>query len=269
MAKTGIFERVSRMARANINAILDKAEDPGKMLNQMVRDYTNNIHEATEATAEQVGFIRMQQNKYQEHINTANKSEAEAQKAMEFYVQKLSSNDNEAANRYEQAAQHLLSKAEDQRRLASIIEPNIVNAEEQIDGLKNGVVIMREQLANLGRKREELQARARQAEVQERFARSTKQIDMTDPTSELARFEEAISRREAKSAGALEMGAAKFGTNNTLSLEAMTREDNVKSRLEEMKRKAMLALPGANNETIIIDDEVIDSIPDEGIKITY
>ena len=46
MVKQSILGRISTLAKANINAMLDKAEDPQKMLDQMVRDYTNNIAEA-------------------------------------------------------------------------------------------------------------------------------------------------------------------------------------------------------------------------------
>jgi hypothetical protein len=46
MAQTSILGRMGQLVRANINAILDSAEDPEKMLNQMVIDYTNNIREA-------------------------------------------------------------------------------------------------------------------------------------------------------------------------------------------------------------------------------
>ena len=51
MVKQSIFGRISTLAKANINAMLDKAEDPQKMLDQMVRDYTNNIVEAEQAVA--------------------------------------------------------------------------------------------------------------------------------------------------------------------------------------------------------------------------
>ena len=44
--KQSIFGRIAQLARANINALLDSAEDPQKMLDQLVRDYTNNIAEA-------------------------------------------------------------------------------------------------------------------------------------------------------------------------------------------------------------------------------
>ncbi len=46
MAKQTIFGRIAQLAKANINALIDAAEDPEKMLDQMVRDYTNNIREA-------------------------------------------------------------------------------------------------------------------------------------------------------------------------------------------------------------------------------
>ena len=43
MVKQSIFGRIAQLAKANINALLDAAEDPQKMLDQMVRDYTNNM----------------------------------------------------------------------------------------------------------------------------------------------------------------------------------------------------------------------------------
>ena len=36
MAKQTIFGRIAQLAKANINALIDAAEDPEKMLDQMV-----------------------------------------------------------------------------------------------------------------------------------------------------------------------------------------------------------------------------------------
>jgi phage shock protein A len=43
MPKQGIIGRVMQLARANVNAMIDSAEDPQKMLDQLVRDYSANI----------------------------------------------------------------------------------------------------------------------------------------------------------------------------------------------------------------------------------
>src|SRR5690606_11260189 len=57
MAKQSIFGRIAQLAKANINALLDAAEDPAKMLDQMVRDYKNSISEAESAISETIGNL--------------------------------------------------------------------------------------------------------------------------------------------------------------------------------------------------------------------
>ena len=59
MAQTTILGRIGQLVRANINAMLDSAEDPEQMLDQLVRDFTNNIAEAEEAVAQTVGNLRL------------------------------------------------------------------------------------------------------------------------------------------------------------------------------------------------------------------
>ena len=59
MAKQTIFGRIAQLTKANINALIDAAEDPEKMLDQMVRDYTNNIREAEAAVAQTIGNLRL------------------------------------------------------------------------------------------------------------------------------------------------------------------------------------------------------------------
>ena len=57
--KQSILGRIGQLAKANINALLDQAEDPQKMLDQMVRDYTNSIAEAEDAIAVTIGNLRL------------------------------------------------------------------------------------------------------------------------------------------------------------------------------------------------------------------
>ena len=57
--KQSIFGRMAQLAKANINSLLDQAEDPQKMLDQMVRDYTASIGEAETAVAQTIGNLRM------------------------------------------------------------------------------------------------------------------------------------------------------------------------------------------------------------------
>src|SRR5438477_12645762 len=58
MPQQTILGRIGQLVRANVNAMLDQAEDPEKMLDQLVRDYTNNISEAEDAVAQTIGNLR-------------------------------------------------------------------------------------------------------------------------------------------------------------------------------------------------------------------
>ena len=57
--KQSVLGRITPLAKADINSLLDHAEDPGTMLDQLVRDYTNTIAEAEDAVAQTIGNLRM------------------------------------------------------------------------------------------------------------------------------------------------------------------------------------------------------------------
>src|SRR5262245_57282950 len=83
-----ILGRVSNILRANINDALDHAEDPEKMIDQLLRDYTNNIQEAEQAVAQTVGNLRMTEDDLKraqdETAEWSSKAQAAAAKAAEF-----------------------------------------------------------------------------------------------------------------------------------------------------------------------------------------
>ena len=87
MTKQSIFGRISTLVKANINALLDSAEDPQKMIDQLVRDYTNSIADAESAIAETIGNLRLLERDHQEDVQAAaewgNKALAASRKADE------------------------------------------------------------------------------------------------------------------------------------------------------------------------------------------
>src|SRR5512138_962394 len=57
----GILERTSQILRANINDMLTHAEDPEKMLNQILRDMEDAIERGQGQIAEQIAAEKMMQ----------------------------------------------------------------------------------------------------------------------------------------------------------------------------------------------------------------
>ena len=88
MTKQSIFGRISTLVRANINSLLDSAEDPQKMIDQLVRDYTNSIADAESAIAETIGNLRLLERDHEEDVQAAtewgNKALAASRKADEM-----------------------------------------------------------------------------------------------------------------------------------------------------------------------------------------
>lgn len=125
MSKQSIFGRMSQLVRANINAMLDNAEDPEKMLDQMVRDFTNNIREAEEAVAQTIGNLRMMEDDYKEDLDTARswgqKALAASRKADDF---RADSNEENAA-KFDNLAKVAIQRQMDAENSAQSTEPTI------------------------------------------------------------------------------------------------------------------------------------------------
>ena len=76
--KQSILGRIAQLTRANINALLDRAEDPEKMLNQLVRDYTASIAEARDAVAQTIGNLPLAEKDHDADVAEAELAEVRA-----------------------------------------------------------------------------------------------------------------------------------------------------------------------------------------------
>ncbi|KAD4060488.1 PspA/IM30 family protein [Arthrobacter yangruifuii] len=234
MVKQSIFGRITQLAKANINAILDQAEDPQKMLDQMVRDYSSNIAEAESAVAQTIGNLRMLQDDYNEDIQNAqnwgNKALAASRKADEFRA----AGNTADAEKFDNLAKVALQRQIASENEAKGAEPTIASQEEIVDRLKTGLNQMKGKLDQLSSKRDELIARARTASAQTQMHEAMKSIDVMDSTSEVGRFEEKIRREEARVRGANELAASSLDAQFE-SLEDLGEQTEVEARLAALK----------------------------------
>ncbi len=237
MVKQSIFGRIAQLAKANINAMLDAAEDPAVMLDQMVRDYTNNIAEAEAAIAQTIGNLRLLEQDYQEDVKAAadwgNKALAASRKADELRAAGNAAD----ADKFDNLAKVALGRQLSEENQARAAEPTIQSQTAVVDQLKQGLDAMRGKLHELSSKRDELIARAKTADAQQHVMDAMKSIDLLDPTSEISRFEEKIRREEAKVLGAQELAASSLDAQ----FEQLERSDEsveVEARLAALKSGA-------------------------------
>jgi len=234
MAKQSIFGRISTLIRANVNAMIDAAEDPQKMIDQLVRDYSNNIADAESAIAETIGNLRMLERDHAEDIQAANewgqKALAASRKADEFRSAGNAADADKFDNLAKVALQRQIS-AEGEARQA---EPTIASQTEVVDKLKSGLTGMKTKLEELKNKRSELVARAKTAEAQNRVHDAVKSIDVMDPTSDLGRFEDKVRRQEALAQGKAEIAASSLDAQFN-SLDDLGELTEVEARLAALK----------------------------------
>ncbi|MFE0699505.1 PspA/IM30 family protein [Streptomyces sp. NPDC058872] len=207
-SKQTVLGRVTQLAKANIHALLDQAEDPQKMLDQLIRDYSNNIAEAEEAVAATIGNLRLMEQDHQEDVAAAKEWGDKALAASRKADQLRAGGQGAEADRFDNLAKVALGRQLQAEKEARTAEPTIAAQTEVVDKLRAGLDRMRAKLGELKAKRDELVARSKSAEAQNRMMDAVKSVDVLDPTSELSRFEDKVRREEAKALGGQELAAS-------------------------------------------------------------
>ncbi|TQJ61009.1 phage shock protein A (PspA) family protein [Arthrobacter sp. SLBN-83] len=239
--KQSIFSRVAQLAKANLNALLDSAEDPQKMLDQMVRDYSENIREAEAAVAQTIGNLRMAEDDYNRAMDDANtwgnKAIAASRKADELRA----AGNSVDADKFDALAKVAIGRQLTAESTAKAQEPNLAAQNQVVDQLKNGLEMMRGKLRELTAKRNELVNRARVAATQSQVNEALKALDSGDPTSAIGRYEDKVRRQEATARGQQELAASSLDAQFA-SLEDLGEQTEVEARLAALKsmdRKAI------------------------------
>lgn len=233
MAQT-ILARIGQLVRANINAMLDEAEDPERMLDQLVRDFASNIEEAEQAVAQTVGNLRLTEEDLREAEEAqrewGEKAAAAARKADEV---RTAGTSGEAA-KFEELAKIALRRQISFEGQAKTLRSQVTQQQELTDKLKDGLNKLRVRYEELTSKRDELISRAKMAEAQARVQSAVRDVSVMDPTSELARFEETVRRQEAMARGMEEVASSSL-EEQFAALDDEGTEAEVEARLAQLR----------------------------------
>lgn len=234
MSKQSILGRVTQLAKANINSLLDQAEDPQKMLDQLIRDYTNNISEAEQAVATTIGNLRMLEADHTEDVEAAAEWGGKALAASKKADELRAAGSTADADKFDNLAKVALGRQMQSEKEAKTAAPTIAAQTEVVDKLKSGLDSMKTKLTELTAKRDELVSRAKTAQAQNTMMDAVKNIDVMDPTSDLNRFEEKVRREEAMALGKQELAASSLDAQFE-SLDDLGKTSEIEARLAALK----------------------------------
>ncbi|MFC7404549.1 PspA/IM30 family protein [Georgenia alba] len=232
--KQSILGRIAQLTRANINAILDRAEDPQKMLDQLVRDYTSSIAEAEDAVAVTIGNLRLAEQDHAADLAEARDWGQKALAATNKASELRAAGDESEAARFDNLAKIAVSKQINAENEAKQAEPMIDSQNQVVDKLKDGLTQMRLKLDELKSKRDQLVARSKSAEAQSKVQSAISSINVMDPTTEISRFEESVRREEARVAGQAEIQGASL-ESQFAELEDHSHDAEIEARLAALR----------------------------------
>jgi phage shock protein A len=236
MAQTTILGRVGQLLRANINAMLDGAENPEKMLDQLVRDFTNNMADAENAVAQTIGNLRMVEDDAKEAhaaaIDWGGKATAASKKADQLRA----AGDAAGADKFDSLAKLALSRQISFETQVTTFQTQIDQQTALVNQLKDGLNKMRIRRDELVQKRDELVARAKMAKAQTQVQTTLKNASVMDPTSELSHYEEKVRRQEAMARGMAEVNADSID-EQFAALQGEEDSAEVEARLAALKTK--------------------------------
>jgi phage shock protein A len=223
----GILDRVSTILRANINALLDQAEDPEKTLDQLIRDMADAIGQARGQVAEMIAQEKLLEADMERNSNLAREWGHKAELAVTRGADDLA---KEALRRkidYDKNSQAYATQLQAQQEVVNKLKHDL----EQLESKYEGAV----------RNREAMIARHRRALAQQKVAQTAAQLSTIDPSSELARMEERIRLEEARAAALSEVHARPASLEDKFA--ALEADDDLERQLEDIRSKVRGKLP--------------------------
>jgi phage shock protein A len=223
----GVFDRISRLVRANVNDALDNAEDPEKMLEQLIRDMTEEIRQARG----QVATMIAQEKELAADKSEADRNAAEWQRRAELAV----------AQNKDDLAREALRRKRDSEENARIYGEQLTAQQTTVTRLKNQLQELDNKLGQMQSKRDALIARSRRAKAQQQVSETISNLPDGNAASEFERFERRIRTTESKAAASAEL--AELGHDDEFA--ALDQDFGVEDELAALKSKR----PGAATAT--------------------
>jgi phage shock protein A len=213
----GLFDRVSRLVRSNVNSAISQAEDPEKMLEQTVLDMQEELVQFRQAVAQAIASQKRLEQQYNQAQSQANDWYRRAQLALQKGDESL--------------AREALSRKQTFTETANSLKAQLDQSTGQVDTLKRNMTALESKLAEAKTKKEMLKARARAAKATEQLNKTVGQLNTGSAMSTFERMEDKVLQLEAQASATAEL------TSDTLESQFAMLESggNVDDELEMMK----------------------------------
>ena len=156
----GLLERVSTLIRANINDVIDRAEDPEKMIKQVILDMENQYMQVKTQVAVSIADQHMLEKKQKENEDVGADWMRKAERSVDKQQDDL--------------ARAALDRYQTSQRLAQSYREQVNDQKVQVEALKGALMKLEQKLDEAKSKRDMLIARHRRSVALNKAAQGTK-----------------------------------------------------------------------------------------------
>lgn len=223
----GVFQRIKTLFSANLNSMLDKAEDPEKMLNQLILEMNEQLVEAKKAVASAIAD--------QKRLEKACDSEKDSAKNWENKaVLALKAGD-------ESLAKEALIRKQENDTAVQQYGKQLADQTVSVDKLKNSLKDLQDKISEAQRKKNLLIARAKRAEAQKKIQATISSVsNNTSAFDAFDRMSQKVDQMEAQADAMQEVEELSQDADLDKKFKALEKDsDSVNLMLEQLKAKVL------------------------------
>lgn len=199
----GLFDRISRVVRANLNDLVNKAEDPEKILEQSITDMQEDLVQLRQAVASAIATQKRTQTQY----NQAESQSSQWQQRAQLALQKGDDN----------LAREALVRKKSHAETATTLKASLEQQSTQVESLKRNLIGLESKISEAKTKKDMLKARISAAKAQEQLNNTIGTLNTGSSMAAFDRMEEKVLQMEARAGAAAEL------TSSSNSLEEQFR----------------------------------------------
>jgi phage shock protein A len=220
-----LLERVSTLLRANINDLIEKAEDPERLLKQLVLDMENQLMQVKTQVAIAIADEHLLEGKKKENEQQSAEWRRKAELAVSKNHDDLARAALERALSYDRLTKGFAQQAEDQKLEADTLRQTLRKLDQKLNETRAQCEI--------------LMAEHRRAKVVGRATHARQTVGVTQDAA-LGRMKSRVRQHSAENAAATEILAPESLEDRFQSLEE---HEQVELLLSQIKERNLLDAP--------------------------
>jgi phage shock protein A len=250
----GIFSRLGTLIKSNINDLISRAEDPEKMLNQVLLEMQQQLVEAKKAVAVAIADEKRLQKQYNSELDKAKEWERKAMLAVRAGDDQL--------------ARQALVRKQEHENISAQYQQQWIAQKAAVDKLKDALRLLANKIEEAKRKKNILIARKKRAEAQQQIANTMQGLGDTSAFDTFDRMAEKITMLEAEAEAGAELAGEISG--DTLESKFLALESGghgtEDEALAELKAKMGLLESGTTTSTPQLTAKSSASLSEEDLK---